>query len=225
MIFDTTTKSLLGSLLIHGLVIGGYFVYIYEEPLKVASKEKTISMDLQTITLPKQNIEKPKPKPIKKPEPKKIEKPKPIKKPEPKHKPIIQEKPKPKPKQKLIKKIEPKKIQPKKIKTPTKTKQVANKQAQQQAFRKTNFAIIRDMVLENLEYPNIARRMGWQGITKVKLVVNTNGKLSHYEIVKSSNKKHLDNAALEAVESLIHRVLPKPKTKTTLILPISFSLQ
>lgn len=238
MIFDTTTKSLLGSLLIHGLIIGGYFVYIYEEPLKVASNKKTISMDLQTVSLPKQNIEKPKPKP----KPKKIEKPKPkpkpIKKSEPKHKPIIKEKPKskkiekPKPIKKVVPKkkqikptVKPKPIQPKKIKKPTKTKQVANKQAQQQAFRKTNFAIIRDMVLNNLEYPKIARRMGWQGIVKVKLVVDTNGKLTHYEIVQSANKKQLNKAALEAVESLLNRVLPKPKTQTTLILPISFLLQ
>jgi TonB family protein len=183
--FDTTRKSLLASLLIHGLLVCGYVIYIYEEPLKVASKEKIVTIYLKTLSLPKQNVEKPQPKPV--------VKPKPIKK--------VQE-----------------------IK-PTKTKQIVNKQMQQQAFIKTNFAIIRDMVLNNLEYPNIARKMGWQGVVKIKLVIDANGKFTHYEIVQSSNRKRLDNAAIEAVETLLNRILPKPKIKTSIILPISFQLQ
>ena len=238
MIFNTTTKSLLSSFIIHTLVIGGYFIFTYEEPVKTASKEKIISMDLQTIELPKQNKIKPKPEPIKKTTPKKIEKvqkkPKPLQKVEPKYKPIIQEKPKPK--KQVIKKTKevkketkvikkPKPIQDKKVVKPVKTKAIANIQKQQQSFKKTNFAIIRDLVLSNLNYPTIAKKMGWQGVVKVKLVIDINGKLIDYEVIKSSNRKQLDRAAFEAVESIVNTTLPKPKTKTTLILPISFRLQ
>ncbi|HHO41864.1 MAG TPA: energy transducer TonB, partial [Epsilonproteobacteria bacterium] len=100
----------------------------------------------------------------------------------------------------------------------------SNKQAQQKSFSKTNFAIIRDMVLANLKYPNNAKRMGWQGVVEVQLVVSQSGKLLEYKIYKSSGKRQLDQAALNAVKSIANKNLPKPQTKTTLILPIGFKL-
>lgn len=224
MIFNTTTKSLLSSLLIHFLVIMGYFIYTYDKSLKISSKEKIISMDLQTIELPKQNIEKPKPKPIKKI----VSKVKSIKKVEPKYKPIIKEKIKSKSKpikEELKPVIKPKPIQQKKILNPIKTKQIVDTQKKQQAFKKMNFEIIRDMVLSNLNYPTIAKKMGWQGVVKVKMIIDSNGKLIHYKIINSSDRKQLDNAALEAIASIADIILPKPKTKITLILPINFRLQ
>lgn len=214
LFINNELKGIFLSLLLHSSLLAAFLIND-DEPMKLADKEKTVSIDFISYHPKKQNIEKPKPESIKKIVEKHKPKPKPIKKIE-----------------KPVKKIEdielPKKdepIQPKKTLKPVKTNQINDTKKQQQAFVKTNFTIIRDMVLSNLSYPNIAKRMGWQGVVEVKLIISRSGKLLEYSITKSSGKKHLDKAALEAVESLIHRVLAKPKIKTTLILPINFRLQ
>ncbi len=188
-------------------------------------------------------------KPKKQEKPKEILKPetkeKTVKKEIKKHKPIIEKKTEKKilkkeqpktvqKKEKIIKKEIKKEIEEKKNddikKKPEKevNKNIKNtiqdKKVQKQSFIKTNFAVIRDMVLSNLKYPSIAKRMGWSGSVKLKLVVDTSGKIIHYSIAGSSNKKQLDNAALEAVKTILRETLPKPKTKTTIILPVLFKL-
>ncbi|MCD4758392.1 MAG: energy transducer TonB [Arcobacteraceae bacterium] len=212
------SKGMFLSLLIHSTLLTALLMS-NDKPIKLADKEKTISIDLMSYQPPK---------PIKKPKEvvKQEPKPKPIKKPEPKHKPIIKKKPEPKPepiKEEIKEPITPEPIEPKKIEKPQNTKK--NIQKQQQAFVKTNFAIIRDMVLSNLRYPNIAKRMGWQGIVEVKLVISKSGELLEYSIFKSSGKRHLDQAALKAVESITKEDLPKPNSTTTILLPIGFKLQ
>ncbi len=219
------SKGIFFSLLMHSIILG--VVLLSDDKLiKQADKEKMVSIDLVSYQPPKPKvIEKQEPKP----EPKKVEKPKPKPKPiktkEPKHKPIVHKKQEPKPEP--IKEPEPIKKEVKEIvKDIVKPESTQpNKQAQKQAFIKTNFAIIRDMVLSNLIYPNIAKRMGWTGVVEVKLTIDSKGKLLSYFIHKSSGKKHLDDAALNAVKAIISENLPKPKNTTTLILPISFQLR
>ncbi len=218
------SKGLFFSFLIHSIILG-VVLFSNDKPVKPINEKKMVSIDLLSYQQPKQNTLTQKSKPIKK---QKLEnktmKQKVIKKQKPKNKPIIKEEtPKNKPiikketkstlKNKAVKKvIKPKLIQPQKIK-------------KQPSFIKTNFAIIRDMVLSNLKYPNIAKRMGWQGVVKVKLIIDRNGKLIHYSIEKSSKRKQLDKAALIAVKAILTKNLPKPQTKTTIILPITFKLK
>ncbi len=217
-------KGIFLSLLLHSTLLAAFLIND-DEPMKLADKEKTISIDLISYHPKKHNIEKskPEPKPIKKI----VAKSKPVKKIEPKHKPIVHKRAEPKPTKKtkdieLPKKDEP--IQPKKRLKPVKTNQINDTKKQQQAFVKTNFTIIRDMVLSNLRYPNIAKRMGWEGTIEVKLVISKSGKLLEYSITKSSGKKHLDKAALKAVKSMYGKELPKPNSRTTILLPIAFRL-
>jgi protein TonB len=210
---SSESKGVFFSLLIHSTLLT-ILLMCNDKPIKLADKEKIVSIDLISYQPAKPKIiEKQEPKP----EPKKVEKPKPkpIKKEEPKHKPIVHKKqePKPEPIKKELKEIVKDIVKPESM------------QPNKQAFIKTNFAIIRDMVLSNLKYPSIAKRMGWQGIVEVKLVIDKNGKLTHYNIVKSSGKKHLDQSALKAVESIAKKDLPKPNSITTIILPIGFKLQ
>ena len=105
---------------------------------------------------------------------------------------------------------------------------VANEQAllavASAQFVQTNFTIIRDMVLRNLIYPNIARRMGQTGVVEMTLVIDSQGKLREYFISKSSDHSALDTAALRAVERVAQADFPKPKTTSTIILPIGFRL-
>ena len=219
------SKGIFFSLLIHSTLLTALLMS-NDKPIKLADKEKTVSIDLISYQPPKP-VEKQ--KTIKKPKP--IEKPKPIKKTEPQHKPIVHKKtepePEPEPIQKEIKEnikeiVKPTPIIPEEVIKPQNT--THNKQTQQHTFIKTNFEIIRDMVLSNLKYPNIARRMGWTGIVEVKLQINKFGKLITYSIYKSSGKKNLDQAALKAVQGIAHKNLPIPNQSTTIILPISFQL-
>ncbi len=244
------SKGILFSLLIHTTLLGAILAD-KDDPVKIADKEKMVAVDLTCTHLLKEVPSKTKPEPVVKKEekPKKQEKPKETVKPEKKektvkkeikkHKPIIEKKTE----KKIIKKEQPKtaqkkeKIIKKEIKKVIEEKKkplkevnknikntIQDKKLQRQSFIKTNFAVIRDMVLSNLKYPSIAKRMGWSGSVKLKLVVDTSGKIIHYSIAGSSNKKQLDNAALEAVETILHETLPKPKTKTTIILPVVFKL-
>lgn len=197
--------------------------------------------------------EPPKPKPIEKPMEKPIEKPKPtpVLKETKTHKPVIHEKPKPKPKTQETPKKEPvkkpkktkhvqkakpqkekakplpnpQKNRPNEAKKTAKTQQPLDARMQQQTFLKTNFAVIRSMVLSSLQYPSIAKRMRWSGTAEVKLIIDTSGKLLHCSIFKSSGKKQLDKAALEAAEAIASKTLPKPNVKTAVILPIIFQVQ
>ncbi|MDQ1326471.1 MAG: periplasmic protein TonB [Campylobacterota bacterium] len=210
---------------------------IKKEPPKPQPIEKPIEKTIE------KTIEKPKPNPVPKeakthkpvihekpkPKPKPAEKPKqePVKKPEetkPQKEPKPAKKAKPQ-KEKAKQTANPQKMQSKEVKKTAKIQQPLDARVQQQAFLKTNFAVIRDMVLSNLEYPSIAKRMRWNGTAEVKLIIDTSGKLLHCSIFKSSGKKQLDKAALEAAESIASKTLPKPNLKTTVILPIIFELR
>lgn len=115
-------------------------------------------------------------------------------------------------------KSEPSLVQPE----PKTTQQTTIKEV---TFSKTDFAIIRNKVLENLIYPNIARRLGWNGIVHIALVIDTNGKLINAKVHQSSGKTILDKSALDASLQLQSEQLPKPDAITTIILPVAFSLK
>lgn len=239
------SKGIFFSLLIHSALLGSVLIN-KTEPIKVDDKETKVSLNLRSCAVEKK-LDKPRAKEIKKvkdvtkPKPKEPPKKKHIEKPKPKEplkkkhiqKPEPQEIKKPEPKVKQIEK-EPMPIKEKPIEEeqntqepmkPVQTKHTQTISSQQAKFVKTNFTIIRDMVLSNVEYPSIARRMKWMGVVEMKLVVSSAGKLISYSVHKSSGRKHLDKAALEAVEAINSKTLPKPKHTTTIILPINFQLE
>ncbi len=228
-------QAFLFSFLIHSTLFGSYLLYHYHNPIEIKSKSEVISMHLASFELPKQNVVEPI-KPIQKPKPieKKIEKvkPKPIEKIKPieKTKPLIPIKPLEKPieKPQEIEKVEISQPIQEKISKSDEQKRIEKeheRKAHEQNFVRTNFAIIRDKVLNNLIYPNIARRMGWVGVVELAIIIDTNGKLLDAYIHKSSNRKLLDDAALDAAILLKNDILPKPKTVSKIILPVSFKLK
>ncbi|MFA6196672.1 MAG: energy transducer TonB [Sulfurimonas sp.] len=220
------TKALVFSLVVHFLLIGTYLFYFYEQK-KVPHEPLCIPINLLAYQAPTpvQPVVEAKEVVESKPEPKKIEKVLPIKKPV--EKPM--QKRVEKPVEELIKSIEKENIE-EIVTTPSPIKEdKVDKQKmiveQEKEFVQTNFSIIRDMALANLIYPNTARRMGWNGIVEIKLVIDTDGKLLEAIVVKSSGRELLDSTALESVLSLKDKVLPKPQAVSTIILPIAFSLK
>ncbi|MCX6051017.1 MAG: energy transducer TonB [Campylobacterales bacterium] len=223
------TKALVFSLVVHFLLLCTYLFYFYEQK-KVPHEPIFIPLNLlayqppaplQPMVEAKEVIES---KSEPKPEPKKIEKVLPTKK----HVEQVVQMKAQKPVEEAIKPIEKEIIE--EVITPSSIKEEkVDKQKmiveQQEKFIQTNFSLIRDMALANLIYPNTARRMGWSGIVEVRLVIDTDGKLLEAIVVKSSGRELLDTTALESVLSLKDKVLPKPQSVSTIILPIAFSLK
>jgi len=216
-------KGLLFSLLLHSAVIGFYLLFLHQKPLEI--------MQSKTVVLEISNIERVAPKPIEPTPPAPVQE---VKKVEP-VKPIEKVKPLPKP---IVKKevVNPEPIREEVVTPPTPVEAVQPSIVQETApitptstsaepYERTDFEIIRDKVLSRLIYPSTARRMGWNGVVHVALVIDINGRLVSATVHQSSGRAMLDDAALEAALKLKGDQLPKPKTLSTVILPIAFKLR
>ena len=227
---NNESKSLIVSFLAHAVLIGGYFLFLHQQSLTLMHSTKTVVMELSTFERP------PAPKQLE-PTPPKVEpvrdlKPEPVKPLEP-----IKQKHKEQPRRKVQEPINPMPIQEEVTQPtaaePTNTLPVAQEipimapaqSIQAEPFVKTDFEIIRDKVLSHLVYPSIAKRMNWNGVVHVALVIDSSGYLLSASIHQSSGRDILDNAALDAANKLKNQQLPKPQSTSTVILPIAFKLR
>ena len=214
-------KGFLFSVLAHTVLIGGYFIFLHSQSLTVMSSSKMIVMEMATLerSIAPKNV----PPASLQPEEVKIEPIKPIEKP----KPVIKkESVKPLPKQEVIEPIETTHEPIPSLLTPLESAPTrVQESVQAEPFVKTDFEIIRDKVLSHLVYPSIAKRMNWNGVVHVALVIDSSGYLLNASIHQSSGRDILDNAALEAANKLKNQQLPKPQSTSTVILPIAFKLR
>ena len=214
-------KGFLFSVLAHTVLIGGYFIFLHSQSLTVMSSSKMIVMEMATLerSIAPKNV----PPASLQPEEVKIEPIKPIEKP----KPVIKkESVKPLPKQEVIEPIETTHEPIPSLLTPLESAPTrVQESVQAEPFVKTDFEIIRDKVLSHLVYPSIAKRMNWNGVVHVALVIDSSGYLLSASIHQSSGRDILDNAALEAANKLKNQQLPKPQSTSTVILPIAFKLR
>jgi len=240
-------KSFMASFMLHGAVFVGYLALVYSHPLKLNTQgNETISMQISMVEykepapvvqefvpppppkpIVKQEIPKPVVKPVKKETPKPIEKPRVVEKAPPVPVAVAQEVAESSPAVQEVFQEESTSAKVVESSGPQPSS-VANEQALLAAasaqFVQTNFTIIRDMVLRNLIYPNIARRMGQTGVVEMTLVIDSQGKLKEYFVSKSSGHGVLDTAALRAVERVANADFPKPRSASTIILPVGFRL-
>ncbi len=86
-----------------------------------------------------------------------------------------------------------------------------------------DFNYVRQRILRNLRFPEIARKMGLSGKIVVSFVLKTDGQVERITVVSSSGHKLLDNT----VVSTIRRVapFPRPPVSAQLMLPIVFHLK
>jgi len=214
-------RALSFSILLHVSVIGFYLLFLHQKPLEMIPSK--------TVVLEISNIERMAPKP---PEPTPPEPVQEVKKVEP-IKPVEKVKPLPKP---IVKKevvnpepIREEVVQPveavKPVVAPQEVAPITPTSTNAEPYERTDFEIIRDKVLSRLVYPSVARRMGWNGVVQVALVINTDGRLVSATIHQSSGRALLDDAALEAALKLKGDQLPKPNSLSTVILPIAFKLK
>ena len=61
-------------------------------------------------------------------------------------------------------------------------------------------ACIMDLLAQQLTYPAIARRKGWQGVVKLELHIESDGRISDLHIDATSGYALLDEAALQSLQ-------------------------
>ncbi|MDK9694544.1 MAG: TonB family protein [Sulfurimonas sp.] len=91
-----------------------------------------------------------------------------------------------------------------------------------QEYSELNAQKIVELLKEHLYYPRSARQKGIVGVVKVKFTIDVDAKVYNITIVESSDEI-LSRAAIKTIEELSTK-FPKPASKTTLSVPINYSL-
>ncbi|MCD6259061.1 MAG: energy transducer TonB [Helicobacteraceae bacterium] len=228
------------SVALHGVLLGAVLFSASQEKKETASAPKSVSISLSSLSeviqeTPKKKVcDKPKKKHKKHKEHKKV-----AHKPKPAPKKVIKEVAIPVEKIEKVEELveaepleELEKIDEREqellaAQELQKKEQEAQELAQSlhEEFVKTNFEMIREKVLANLRYPSIAKRMGFEGVVHIMLVIDTSGKLLDVMLEKSSGHKLLDSSALKAANQLSKEILPNPKNISRVTLPVYFALK
>ncbi|MFH1859861.1 MAG: energy transducer TonB [bacterium] len=90
-------------------------------------------------------------------------------------------------------------------------------------YVKEHFAYIKDIIMKNLSYPLIARRMGLTGKVVVSFVIYENGHVGDIQIKQVSGVAILDKNAVETIKKAAP--FPKPPVKAEMIIPIVYELK
>jgi protein TonB len=85
-----------------------------------------------------------------------------------------------------------------------------------------HFAFIRDKILQNVVYPPLARRMGWQGKVVLSFVIKPNGTVKEAQMMQGSGHEVLDQSALEALKE--SAPFPQPPVEARITIPIVYRL-
>jgi periplasmic protein TonB len=96
------------------------------------------------------------------------------------------------------------------------------KESAKTKYLKDHFAYIRDKILRNISYPDLARRMGWQGKVLLSFIITADGYVREVRIIQGSGFNVLDKTAIETVKDTAP--FPKPPIEAQLVIPIIFRL-
>lgn len=89
-------------------------------------------------------------------------------------------------------------------------------------YLREHFTYIRDTIMKNLSYPQIARKMGWSGKVTISFVICESGDAEDIKIIESSGFAILDNNAVETLKKVLP--LPKPPLRAEIIIPVVYRL-
>ena len=85
-----------------------------------------------------------------------------------------------------------------------------------------NITRINNQIQNGISYPVMARRMGWYGLTRVKAIVNPEGKVKTVFLVESAGHRVLDQAVITAIKKW---QFAKGDEEEEIILRIKFELR
>lgn len=90
-------------------------------------------------------------------------------------------------------------------------------------YIRLNIAKIRELISKYKRYPNIAIKMGAEGVSSVSFKLNPSGAVEDIKIAKSSGYSYLDKSSIQTIEEAAAD-MPKPHKAVTLIIPIEYRL-
>ncbi len=90
-------------------------------------------------------------------------------------------------------------------------------------YLREHFAYIRDLILNNITYPPLAKKVGWQGRVLVSFIIMEDGRVTNIKIVKSSGHAVLDRNVLETIREV--QPFPKPPVRAELFIPVNYVLK
>jgi protein TonB len=96
--------------------------------------------------------------------------------------------------------------------------------ALEDSFLKERLSVISNIVQKHINYPPVARKMGWEGRVLVSFVLEPNGDIRDLKVLKSSGYEVLDKEALDAIRRS-YRDFPRPPVSVVVKLPINFRLE
>jgi protein TonB len=96
--------------------------------------------------------------------------------------------------------------------------------ALEESFLTERLSVISNIVQRHINYPPIARRMGWEGKVLVSFVLEPNGDIRDLKVLKSCGYEVLDKEALDAIRRS-YKDFPKPPVSVVVKLPINFRLE
>ena len=96
--------------------------------------------------------------------------------------------------------------------------------ALEESFLRERLSVISNIVQRHINYPPIARRMGWEGKVLVSFVLEPNGDIRDLKVLKSCGYEVLDKEALDAIRRS-YKDFPKPPVSVAVKLPINFRLE
>lgn len=86
-----------------------------------------------------------------------------------------------------------------------------------------SFSFIRETIIKNIQYPERARRMGWEGKVLLSFVVLENGSVREVKVLNSSGFMILDENAKEAVlKATFSKKIPY---RLVIVLPVEYKLE
>ncbi len=91
-------------------------------------------------------------------------------------------------------------------------------------YTRQNLEVIRKIIADNIEYPIVARRMGWEGTVVIAFTLSKRGDLLGVEIIKSSGYSLLDEYTVSVIKEVYKR-FPLPERDVRIKIPVSYHLE
>uniref|UniRef100_A0A7V4JPH1 Energy transducer TonB n=1 Tax=Thermodesulfobacterium geofontis TaxID=1295609 RepID=A0A7V4JPH1_9BACT len=90
-------------------------------------------------------------------------------------------------------------------------------------FLVEKLSLISQIIQNNITYPYIARKMGWEGKVLISFVLTKDGKINFLTVEKSSGYKVLDENAIDTIIK-VSKYFPIPPLDVKIKIPISYKL-
>lgn len=94
----------------------------------------------------------------------------------------------------------------------------------EESFLREKLSVISNIVQKRINYPTIAKRMGWEGRVLISFVLEPSGEIKELRVLKSSGYDILDREAVDTIKRS-YREFPKPPISVLIKLPIAFRLE